>query len=158
LALGLLGVDGTERVLVARQELPHPSVLEFEHLAGQPIELIFDNLPHHSRAPRAIALALTVGIVLVGIFASGSPSAQASSLAADRKKLVARRERLMHDLVRLEADHRAGRGDPRRYASRREELVAALEHVYGALDDDAEPIDRPIAARPRPDALRASSA
>jgi hypothetical protein len=125
--------------------------------AGQPIELIFDNLPHHSRAPRAIALALTVGIVLVGIFASGSPSAQASSLAADRKKLVARRERLMHDLVRLEADHRAGRGDPRRYASRREELIAALEHVYGSLDDDAsEAFDR--AATPAAAAAGASRA
>src|SRR5262249_5519496 len=95
--------------------------------AGQPIELIFDGLPHHSRAPRVVALALTVGIVLVGVFASGSPSAQASSRAAERKKVIARRDRLLHDLVRLEADHRAGRGDARRYAPRREELVAALE-------------------------------
>jgi hypothetical protein len=126
--------------------------------AGQAIELVFDGLPHHSRAPRFVALALTVGIVLVGVFASGSPSAQTSSRAAERKKLVARRERLLHDLVRLQADHRAGRGDPRRYASRREELVAALEQVYGSLDDDdtSGPFDH--AATPAAAAVGASRA
>ena len=120
--------------------------------AGQPIELVFDGLPHHSRAPRFITLALTVGV-----FASGSPSAQTSGRAAERKKLVARRERLLHDLVRLEADHRAGRGDPRRYVSRREDLVAALEQVYGSLDDDASaPLDH--AATPAAAAVGASRA
>ena len=38
--------------------------------------------------------------------------------------------------MRLENDHRNGRGDRARYAGRREELVAALERVYGALDTD----------------------
>jgi hypothetical protein len=37
-------------------------------------------------------------------------------------------------LMKLETDHRAGRGNPSRYQSRREELVAGLERVYGALD------------------------
>jgi hypothetical protein len=57
-----------------------------------------------------------------------------SSRAAERKRLIGRREKLFADLVRLENDHRAGRTDARRYAARREEIVAALEHVYGALD------------------------
>jgi hypothetical protein len=39
-------------------------------------------------------------------------------------------------LVRLELDRRRGRGDPSRYAVRREELMSALEHVYGALDSE----------------------
>ena len=50
-------------------------------------------------------------------------------------RLIGRREKLMADLVRLENDHRNARGDRARYASRREDLVAALEHIYGALDD-----------------------
>jgi hypothetical protein len=125
--------------------------------AGQPIELVFEGLPHHSGAPRAIALSLAAGIVLVGVFIGGSPSVQAGNRAAERKKLVARRERLLHDLVRLEADHRAGRGDARRYASRRDELVASLEHVYGSLDDDtADSFDRAASAAFAAGALRAS--
>ena len=58
---------------------------------------------------------------------------------------MARREKLFQDLVSLEHDHRRGRIGPERYVSRREELVAALEHVYGALDPDdrsPEPADR----------------
>ena len=60
----------------------------------------------------------------------------APAQAAERKRLIARREKLFDELVRLEQDRRSGRGDERRYAARREELVAALEQVYGALDDD----------------------
>jgi len=36
--------------------------------------------------------------------------------------------------MRLEHDHRGGHADNRRYASRREEIVASLEQVYSALD------------------------
>ena len=52
----------------------------------------------------------------------------------------------MNDLARLEQDRRGGRGpyaDQARYAARREELMAALETVYSALDEDGpEPADR----------------
>ena len=54
------------------------------------------------------------------------PSASASS---------ARREKLLADLVRLERERGKAR-DERRYGARREEIVASLEHVYGALDSD----------------------
>ena len=61
-------------------------------------------------------------------------------MAAERKRLIARREKLFADLVRLEHDRRNGRVDDRRYAARREELVIALEQVYSALDShDAGP-------------------
>jgi hypothetical protein len=53
-----------------------------------------------------------------------------------RKRLIAQREKLFQDLVRLEREHRQGRGDQARYPSRREGLLQALEHVYGALDSD----------------------
>jgi hypothetical protein len=56
--------------------------------------------------------------------------------ASERKRLIARREKLFQDLVRLENDQRRGRVDGRRFAARREELVTSLEQVYSALDSD----------------------
>jgi hypothetical protein len=53
---------------------------------------------------------------------------------SERKRLVGRREKLLQDLVKLEQDHRRGRLDAARYAERRQALMEALEHVYGALD------------------------
>jgi len=38
--------------------------------------------------------------------------------------------------VRLEQEHRRGRINEARYSARREELLAALENIYGALDED----------------------
>ena len=117
--------------------------------AGQPITLSLTGLPHQSSAPRTIALLLAIGIGLAGVIAGGKPSAQApsaganstdsTSRAVERRKLVARRERLLSDVARLDVDRRDGRGpwtDDRRYAARRKELVDALENVYGALDGD----------------------
>jgi hypothetical protein len=107
--------------------------------AGDAVTLNVTGLPHHSDAPRWIALSLAVGIVVVGLLAAGRP-ADAKSRGDERRQLIARREKLFQDLLRLETDHRRGRGDQSRYATRRQELVAALEHVYGALDtDDTSP-------------------
>lgn len=110
--------------------------------SGEPVVLSLSGLPHHSTTPRWIAVSLAVGIVLVGFWASRRPD-DAAARSAERKRLVARREKLFQDLVRLETEHRHGRGA--RYATRREELLAALERVYGALDTDdtsPEPADR----------------
>ena len=112
--------------------------------AGQPIELSLAELPHHSAAPRWTALSLAAAIVVVGVLVSSRPERNAAA-AAERLRLVARRDKLFNDLVRLENEHRNGRGDQARYAARREELMAALERVYGALDGDdtgPEPADR----------------
>jgi len=98
---------------------------------GKPVTLTVSGLPHHSSAPRNIALALAVLVVAAGIWFARAPGEE--SPVAERKALTARRERLFHDLVRLETDRRRGKGDPSRYRARREELVSALEHVYGAL-------------------------
>ena len=119
--------------------------------AGQPISLTLSGLPHHSGVPRTIALLLAIGIALVGVIAAGKPAPPEPGRVAERKRLVARREKLLNDLAKLEADHRGGRADAHRYAVRREELVAALEHVYGALDSDEgapEPAGRPGLAAP----------
>ena len=45
--------------------------------------------------------------------------------------------RLFADLTDLEDQHRTGAIDPERFAQRRRELVAALERVYAALDEEA---------------------
>lgn len=101
--------------------------------AGQAITLNVTGLPHHSVVPRYLALSLAALIVLIGIFALRRP-VEADAQGSERKRLVARREKLLQDLVKLEQDHRRGRLDAARYAERRQALMEALEHVYGALD------------------------
>ena len=106
--------------------------------AGQPIELIVSGFPAHSIAPRYLALTLAAVIALAGVWASTRPPAAAET--GERKQLIARREKLFNELVRLENDFRRNKIDERRYAPRRAELVAALEQIYGALDThDAGP-------------------
>ena len=119
--------------------------------AGQPIQLTVDGVPHHSQAPRRIALTLAAAVALIGAWFATRPTGDASALAAERQRLIARREKLFNELARLEHDHRSGRVDDRRYASRREELVASLELVYSALDSHdlgPEPADRAGLAAP----------
>jgi hypothetical protein len=102
--------------------------------AGRPIQLTVDGVPHHSQAPRRVALTLAAAVALVGVWFATRSTVDATTLAAERKRLIARREKLLNELARLEQDRRNGRADDRRYASRREELVASLEQIYGALD------------------------
>jgi hypothetical protein len=123
--------------------------------AGQPLTLHINGLLHHSPAPRWAALSLAVGIVLVGVWLGRKP-ADTIALKDERKRLIAKRERLFQELVRLEQDHRNGRGDRIRQGARREELLAELERIYGALDDElaADTVSR---AEPgRLDSVRAS--
>lgn len=103
--------------------------------AGQPISLLVSGLPHHSSTPRWIALAIAGAIVLVGVFAAWRPH-EPQTGANERKQLLARREKLFQDLLRLEAEQRRGKSDPAKYANRREALLAELEQVYGALDGE----------------------
>jgi hypothetical protein len=70
--------------------------------------------------------------VLVGIWAATRKHDDPATRDSGRRRLLARREKLLADLVRLERDQR---GDPR-YRTRREEIVAALENIYSALDSD----------------------
>ena len=117
--------------------------------AGQPITLSIAGLPHHSTMPQWIALTLAALIAGVAVWAARGTGASPSR-EIERKRLVARREKLFQELVRLEQDHRQGRADPSRYGARREELVTALERVYGALepgDPSVAPAGRPGLAR-----------
>lgn len=100
--------------------------------AGQPLRVSLSDMPHHSATPRRVAVGLALAIAAIGAYAGTRRRDEAGSRDAERKRLLARRDRLMADLVRLEREQR---NDPR-YAARREEIVAALEHIYGALDSD----------------------
>ena len=101
--------------------------------AGQPIRLTLEELPHHSPAPRWIALGLAAAILGAGAWAATRPEDR-TRRAAERKRLLARREKLLGELVRLERERRSAGANETRLAARREELVTALEHVYGTLD------------------------
>jgi hypothetical protein len=104
--------------------------------AGQPISISLSGLAHHSRTPRRIALTLAVVVVATGVWAARRRTDEGSAPGAERKRLIARRERLFQDLVRLEQDFQRGKIDSRRHSTRREELIGSLEHIYGALDTD----------------------
>jgi hypothetical protein len=118
-------VEGTPVIIGAGGTLP----------VGQPFSVSVTGLPHHSSTPRRIAITLAVVVALAGVWAStrrDEPEVRVS----ERKRLVARREKLFQDLVRLEHDQRRGRIDSRRFAVRREELLGSLEQIYSALDSD----------------------
>jgi hypothetical protein len=105
---------------------------------GQPLTLSVTGMPHHSLTPRYTALTLAVGILVAGIWAGWRVRDETGAMAAERKRLVARREKLLAELVRLERDER----DNPRYGVRREEILSALESIYGALDSGA-PVQGP---------------
>jgi hypothetical protein len=108
--------------------------------AGQPISLTLLNLPHQNQAPRWVALSLAGVIVIAGVWAA-TRTKDPAARQGERARLVARREKLLSELVRLENDQRSGRVDRTRYGSRREDLVASLESVFSALDDPDGPVD-----------------
>jgi len=101
--------------------------------AGKRIELHLIDLPHHSRVPRYTALSLAGGVIVLGVWAA-TRKQDVRAHDAERKRLVSRREKLFAELVKLERERRNGRSDDRA-VTRREELMAQLEHIYGTLDD-----------------------
>ena len=112
-----------------------PVVLGFGRglAANQPLALTISGLPFHSNTGRNVALLLASLIVLGGLWA-GVRGVAPSGEVSERTQLIARREKLFQELVRLEHDHQRGRGNKAHYASRREELMRSLEQLYGALD------------------------
>src|SRR5205814_8163223 len=121
-----------------QQDFPNEGQVVIGAMGGaipprKPIELHLIDLPHHSPIPRYTALTLAGGVLLVGVVVATRKQTVAA-VDAERKKLVTRREKLFVELVKLERERRGGRSDEK-LAARREELIAQLEHVYGALDD-----------------------
>lgn len=106
--------------------------------AGAPFALELAGLPHHSRAPTNITLAIALAILGIGGWgAAAAPGPSAGDKGRDR--LLARREALFMDLVKVERQHRAGKIGATKHKSRRAELFRALERVYQRLEEDAAP-------------------
>jgi len=107
---------------------------------GQPLVLTVTNMPHHSAVPRRLAITLSLVILIAGFVAAARPPDFAAARGTERRRLLARREKLLRELVRLERDqrrHRAASEPPdEHYVARRDGIVSALEQVYGALDSD----------------------
>jgi hypothetical protein len=115
--------------------------------AGQPVTLALTGLPHQSSVPRLVALSLAGLIIIAGAWVMGRGPDE-DEREEERRQLTKRRDRLFAELVRLEHERRDGKVAASSYTARREELIAALEHVYGALDsEDMDPgPDRSVAA------------
>jgi hypothetical protein len=98
--------------------------------AGEPVTLHLSGLPYHSTLMRDVGVGLGVVILLIGLLAGvrGQSGRDHGTRLADRK------EKLFAELVALEDHHRAGRVDQRRYAARRQSLVAELERAMSELD------------------------
>jgi hypothetical protein len=104
--------------------------------AGQALSFTITGLPHRASWPRTLALALAAIVIGAGVWVALTPGRDAEAKQQRRRTLQDRRERLFADLVRLEEQQRAGQTDERRYATRRRELVAQLERIYAALDQE----------------------
>jgi hypothetical protein len=100
--------------------------------SGGTVTLSFSGLPHAARWPQFVAIGIAVVILAIGAWASFRTAP--ASVDKVRSRLESKRDQLFTDLTALEEQHRAGRIDPQRYASRRQELVAALERIYEEID------------------------
>ena len=97
--------------------------------------LTLSGLPHRPTWPRNLVLVLAAVIIAAGAWgASRGGTPQAS---ARRQKMQARRDALFGELAALEEQRRSGAVDARVYASRREQLVTALEDLYAGLERES---------------------
>jgi hypothetical protein len=104
--------------------------------AGDTLRFQFSGMPHHATWPRTLAIALALTVLGGGAWAAWRAGGAPARQSAERQALEANRERLFDELTALEVRHKSEAIDPARYAERRRELVAALERVYVALDDE----------------------
>jgi hypothetical protein len=102
--------------------------------AGDTLAVDVRGLPNRSTWLRLAGVTLGCVVLLVGLWAAiaASPSRSRRVAAAE-----ARREKLFRELVALERQHRQGRIDAPRLATRRQGLVAELERLMGELDRTA---------------------
>jgi hypothetical protein len=109
--------------------------------AGDTLVLQLSGLPARSPVARYAVLGLALAILVVGLgigFTSGEPD-------AGDTKLIAKRDRLMGELVSLERKRRA-RPLPGPDEARRQKVIADLERAWAALDHDHGPGDEGRAA------------
>jgi hypothetical protein len=105
--------------------------------AGDAVTFNFTGLPHAPLWPRNLALAAALVILLAGTWASIRGRQVSPDADARRRKLLAKRDRLLGDLTTLEQQYRASAIEKTRYTERRGELIDALERIYRELDAEA---------------------
>jgi hypothetical protein len=105
--------------------------------AGETLAVRFTGLPHPPTWPRNIALVAAILILAAGAWSSARGVRGTAAVDGRRTKLHQRRDKLFDELAVLEEQHRTGRVASGHYASRRRDLVAALERVYGEIDEEA---------------------
>jgi hypothetical protein len=100
--------------------------------AGTPMTVTLSNLPTRSRMPRNTALAIVVVIAGCGAWMAWKPAARR---AESRQAVIRRRDTLLGDLAQLDSRRPSGGPGVERYATRRRQIVAELEQIYGELDE-----------------------
>ena len=123
------GADGGTYIFAAGPPIRSGSTLSFE----------ITGLPHHSRLPANMALAVVFVIFCLGTWGSLVP-VDASAEDERLRRLEHRREKRFADLVRLEQQHQAGKIGTTKYVNRRQELFLHLERIYGELDEQTPPV------------------
>lgn len=106
--------------------------------AGDRVTFELTGLPHQATWPRNLALAFAIVVLSVGGW-SAVRTPDRTGLAAERRRLEARRERIFREILEIDAQPRAGAFDADRGSARRADLVAELERIYGALDTGRGP-------------------
>jgi len=124
--------------------------------AGATLAFELTGLPHRTQLPSRLAIALA-GLLLAAGAWGALGSADERRGTGRRRELETRREQLFGELVKIETQHRTGKVGPAKYASRRQELMTALERVYQELDEEMAPVifgpavpvrrDAPVAGR-----------
>ena len=102
--------------------------------AGDSVTLTLTGLPHRATWPSTVALLLAGIILAAGAWGATRGGARAPSRRRDQ--LNARRDKLFAELAALDAQRRKGTVDPPAYATRREQLVTALEDLYAGLEQE----------------------
>jgi hypothetical protein len=101
--------------------------------AGDSLTITLTGLPHRSTLMRNIGLGAGLLILGVGFWVAFTGTGQRTDRTGE---LARRKEKLMNELVALEEQHRQGRVDERRYASRRQSLLSQLERVMGEIEGE----------------------
>ena len=100
--------------------------------AGDTITVTLASLPHRPTWPRNLALVLA--LVVLGAGAWGATRGASPQQASRQQQMHARRDKLFAELAALEDQRSKGSLDARVYATRREQLVTALEDLYAGLE------------------------
>ena len=100
--------------------------------AGDTVTLTLSGLPHRAEWPKTVALLLAGLILAAGIW--GARGAVTAPQSARRGQMNARRAKLFAELASLDAQRPKGTIEAGAYASRREQLVSALEDLYAGLE------------------------